>query len=96
MIDFPHDPYVWIDPMDAVFVTSCREALKIERAAWEKVHAERTELLKRCFSFSDAQLLNAISEACFITQDSGDALLIDVGRLRGLLEELARSNASAT
>lgn len=41
------DPYVWVDPDDAVFVSACRDALKIERKAWEACHAERQALLAR-------------------------------------------------
>lgn len=38
------DPYVWIDPADAIFVASCREALKMERAAYARADAERRGL----------------------------------------------------
>lgn len=43
----PADPYVWLDPADAIFVASCREALKIERAAWEAADADRRRLHAR-------------------------------------------------
>lgn len=41
------DPYAWIDPADAIFVVSCREALALSRRAWEACHAERMTLLVR-------------------------------------------------
>jgi hypothetical protein len=37
--------YEWIDPKDAIFVREVREALKIERKAWDSCHAERMKLL---------------------------------------------------
>lgn len=37
-------PYVWLDPADAIFVSSCRDALKIERRAYEAADAERRAL----------------------------------------------------
>lgn len=47
------DPYVWIDPADAVFVQSCRDAMKIERLAWERCNAERMALRKRVRELED-------------------------------------------
>lgn len=38
------DPYLWVDPADAVFVTACREALAIERRAYRAADAERRAL----------------------------------------------------
>lgn len=52
-IDLRVNHFVWHDPADAAFVGSCRDALKIERKAWEACHAERLKL-------SDA---NAIANA---------------------------------
>lgn len=43
----PRDHFQWIDPADAIFVTACREALKIERAAYAAADAERRVLWAR-------------------------------------------------
>jgi regulator of replication initiation timing len=39
------DVYRWIDPDDAIFVSSCRDSLKMERAAWAACHARCTALV---------------------------------------------------
>lgn len=41
------DPYVWIDPADLVFLAATREALAMERRAYELADAERRKLLRR-------------------------------------------------
>lgn len=52
---FPADPYVWIDPADAVFVVASREALKIERGAYAAADAERRQLRERLAAFERAE-----------------------------------------
>lgn len=50
----PQDCFRWLDPADAIFVSACRDALKLERAAYAAADAERRVLLKSPSAAMDA------------------------------------------
>lgn len=49
------DVYAWIDPEDAFWVNETREALKMERRAWERCHEERRDLARRVKELESAE-----------------------------------------
>lgn len=73
------DPFVWLNPEDAVFVASCREALKIERGAYAAADAERKDLARQLFASADWRPMSTVREV----RDGRPVLLRLETKLRG-------------
>lgn len=88
------DPYAWLDPADAVFAATAREALKIERAAYAAADAERRQLREhgagwRCFHCDELFTREADAREHFgFDQSCEPACRIKAGAERGLLGAL--------
>lgn len=88
------DPYVWIDPADAVFVASCREALAIERKAYAAADAER-----RAFREAPSKAMEAIRAALQIldaNHHQKEPSMEDGHALRNLGDRLDNAQVGAT
>ena len=84
-------PYVWLDPADAVFVSSCRDALKIERRAYEAADAERRAL--RAENINLRREIAALSEEPAMTEKkhTKDILAGELAKA-GLFDMAARAS----